>query len=490
MGLVVQFIKGVKPLLGDLKDLKYIKTSMPINTSIDSGLNFRKSVTGAAPALFKPSKAARYRIKPDLTMPINPETLYLNKPAFKVTWTELKGKNELALGELGNISLHLAKEYENALPNAKKEISEIFEGFDISIRSKSANSVYSKLERMIIKGKKTITTNDEAREIIQDAIGGRITLKNLTKHDVLAIINSIKIDGKALNQKEKQLILKLFSNDKLTDAELEIAQKLAKPVKLELAEKHSAPAVRKFLLSGIKDALNRKVTTIEKLKQAGISRDLIEEVINNPKIRPLKMTEINNYKGADGIAYFSDRQIREFEKLQLATGEKMDIITCSENIDLSKYGVNLLPKSAQDAIKKSGYTTGQINVELSDGTLAEIQVRGTGPFGEYEHLKYDAGQGKNTLGEIYQSYAKTVQNLSDTDFAKYDNYVSKTYDYYRNPELGIVSSKPQLPDGFDPILSEESMKHLHELDKIDQANKMKTFIPHIENPTGDIRFMA
>lgn len=490
MNLTLHLIKSAKPFLENIKDLKYIGTSAPIRTNADTILNFRKGIAGVAPDRFPLPKTVKYRIKPDITMPINPGTLYQDNPAFKLPWTELKAKNELALGELGNVSLRLAKKYEQALPNAKKEINEIFEGFDISVRSKGANSVYSKLERMTIKGKKIIKTDDDARKIIQDAIGGRITLKNLTQQDVLDTINSIKIDGKNLSQKEKQLVQRLFANEKLTDVELETAQKLAKPIKLALAEKHSAPAVRKFMLSGIKDALNRNLTTIEKLEQAGISKDLIEEICTNPKIRPLKMTEINNYKGADGIAYFSDRQIREFEKLQLATGEKFDIITCSENIDLSKYGIDTLPKSAQDAIKKSGYTTGQINVELSDGTLAEIQVRGSGPFGEYEHLKYDASQGKNTLGEIYQPYVKKVQNLSDADNVEYDTYVSKTYDYYRDPELGITSSKPQLPKRFDPILSEESMKHLHELDQIDQANKMKTFTPHIEIPGGKKEFVV
>lgn len=490
MSIAVRLFKSVKPIFTNIGDLKYVGKRLPIHTSADTALDFRKSITGAAPALYSPSKTVQYRVKPDITMPTNIETLHLNKPAFKLNWTDLKAKNPLAQGELGNVSLRLAKEYSDTLEDATKEINEIFQGFKVSVRAKGANSIYSKLERMTIKGKKTIATDNDAREIIQDAIGGRIILKNLTKSDVLDTINSIKINGQPLTTNEKQLVQRLFANEKLTASELETAQKLAKPIKLALAEKQSAPVVRKFMLSGIKDALNRNITSIEKLKKAGISQDLIDEVCKNPNIKPLKMTEINNYKGTDGIAYFSDNQIRDFEKLQLATGEKMDIITCSESIDLSKYGLESLPKSAQDAIKKSGYTTGQINVKLSNGTYAEIQVRGSGPFGEYEHLKYDASQGKNTLGEIYQPYAKKVQNLSDTDFAKYDNYVSKTYNYYRDPELGIASSKPQLPDGFDPILSEESMKHLHELDEIDQANKMKTFIPHIENPTSNIRFLV
>ncbi len=164
---------------------------------------------------------------------------------------------------------------------------------------------------------------------------------------------------------------------------------------------------RRFILGGLRDALDRNVTTIEKLEQAGISKDLIKELQTNPKIKPVRMTEINNYKGIDGVSYFSDRQIRQFERLQMATGERFDIITCSENIDLAKYGLEGLSKNAQDAIKPSGYTTAQVNVTLKDGSFAEIQIRGSGPFGEYEHLKYDSVLDKNTLGEIFQPYKKS-----------------------------------------------------------------------------------
>lgn len=433
-------------------------------------LEFNKSSSGIA----------KYRIKPDITMPVRPKTLNSQNPTITITGESLKAKDELQLAELGNISLRLAQKYKNAEASATKEIKEIFEGFDISVRSKGANSVYSKLKKMTIKGNKTIKSDEDARQIIQDAIGGRIHLKDLTPKDVSDTINTIKIDGKNLTTAEKNLVQRLFNNEKLTETELITAERLAKPIKFALAEKHSDPAFRKFMLSGIKDALNRKVTTFEKLEQAGIRKDILQELKTNPNIKPLQMTEINNYKGVNGIAYFSDNQIRQFERLQLATGEKFDIITCSENIDLAKYGLEGLSKSAKDAIKPSGYTTGQINVKLSDGTLAEIQVRGSGQFGEYEHFKYDSTQGKNTLSKILDKYKATVRRLKGNDNKEYDNYISQFYDYYRAPELGFKISRPKLSKNFDTILSEESMKELYYKDKAYQAEQMKNFIPHIE----------
>lgn len=428
------------------------------------------------------SKGIRqYRIKPDITFSVNTETMHLSNPALKIAGETL---DNLQAAELGNVSLRLARRYEKALPDAEKHIKAVFDGFDVSVRAKGANSVYSKLERTIVKKGKKVSTDKDASEIILDGIGGRIQLANLTKKDVLETINTIKIDGKALTAQEKSLVQRLFNNESLTKEELEIANRVAYPVKCALAERQSEPVVRKFLLAGMKDALDRNVTTLEKLEQSGISKNLIHELRTNPNIKPMKIGDVENYKGADGIAYFSDRQIRQFERLQLATGEKHDIISCSEHINLSKYGLENLSPSAKDAIKQSGYTTGQINVTLPDGTYAEIQIRGSGMFGEYEHLKYDAGLSKNTLGPVFNEYVNEVRALSKAEKPLYDGYAGDVYNYYRNTELGIASKKPQLPNGFSDKLSEDNMRRLYELNKAQQAEKMKTFVPHIENANG------
>lgn len=424
---------------------------------------------------------SKYRVKPDITMPVNLNTKHLQNPAFELKHNLLKANNPFQTAELGNLSMRLSQSYERALPEAEKEIKAIFDGFDVSIRTKGANSVYSKLKRVIEKKKLSIKTDEQARQIVQDAIGGRIQLPNLKSKDIIDTLEHIKIDGQGLSNREKRLVMKLFANEPLSAKEMSIAQKYAKPVKLALAERQSEPVFKKFILSGLKDALDRKVTTFEQLEKAGVRKDLIAELKSNPNIKAGKITEVNNYKGTDGVAYFSDKQIREFEKLQLATGERFDIITCSENIDLAKYGLEGLSKNAKDAIKSSGYTTAQVNMTLKDGSFAEIQVRGSGMFGEYEHFKYDSILDKNTLGKILEPYSNAVKSLNKNQMKDYDAYISKTYDYYRLRELNIHVPKPKLPEGLDPILSEESMQKFYKLNKVDQAEKMRTFIPHVEN---------
>lgn len=473
MSLITKIFSGPRTILYGKTVAKTVTN--PVKTS------FKYQGIQTAIGEYGTPGVAKYRVKPDITMPMNINTRNLSNPAFEIKPDLLKAKNQFQQAELGNTALRLAQRYEQALPSAEKEIKEVFDGFNVSVRAKGANSVFSKLERVLIKKKKSIKTDEEARQIIQDAIGGRIQLQDITRKDIIDTLNNIKINGHGLSNSEKHLVMNLFKGQKLSEKELAIANRLAKPIKIALAERQSEPVFRRFILGGLRDALDRNVTTIEKLEQAGISKDLIKELQTNSKIKPLRMTEINNYKGVDGVSYFSDRQISQFERLQMATGERFDIITCSENIDLVKYGLEGLSKNAQDAIKSSGYTTAQVNTVLKDGTFAEIQVRGSGPFGEYEHLKYDSVLNKNTLGEIFQPYKKAVQSLSETQMPIYDNYISKTYDYYRMKELGIQVPKPQLPAGFDPILSEESMKHLHHLNEANQARKMQTFIPHIEH---------
>ena len=484
MAILTKIIKGIGAVIHTDK-IKYVSNAVKSESKTLLTLqNLDPSVKIVEPGV------KYFRIKPDIVMPVNTETLHLQNPAFPITWKALKEGNLTHQAELGNVAMRLAKKYKSAESAAKQELSEIFPNFEVSVRAKGANSVYSKLERVTKKAQKTIKTDEDARNIILDAIGGRIQLKDLSRADVLSTIDDIKINGKNLTSEEKELVLKYFDNKKISDTELEKAKELVKPVKIALAEKQTDPVINHFLLSGMKDALNRGTTTIEKLEQAGMRKDLLKELVENPNIKPCRITEINNYKGEQGIAYFSDRQIHEFEKLQLATGEKIDIISCPENIDLSKYGIKDLPKSAQDAIKQSGYTTGQINVILSDGNYAEVQIRGSSIFPEYEHLKYDAMLNKNTLGKECDEYKKAVQSMPTETKPLYNGYIKDCYDYYRNIELGSQMPKPTLPAGLDEILTEDSMRAIYELQERNLAEKMKTFVPHFEEIGGNRNFVV
>jgi len=419
----------------------------------------------------------KYHAKPDLSMPVAPATLNGSKPTTRIKKNYLTGDiDEFEKQELGNVAIRLAKRYENALPNAKSEIEGIFAGQKISVRAKGANSVYSKLEKKIKKKGITIRSDSAANKMIKDAIGGRITMKNLTQTDIIDTLKTIKIENKALTAEEQNIMMKFFRQEPLTNAELKLAQKYSRPVKLALAEKQSAPVFNQVMLASLKHALDTGATTIEKLEKSGISKDIIKELkLNHAKIKPMKITELENYTGHEGIPYFTDRQIAQFREMQLATGNHFDIITCPE---ASRFSKSLTPLE-QQAIKDSGYTTAQFNVELADGSLTEIQVRGKGPFGEVEHIAYDSRQNKNTLSHVYDEYQTAAKNLSPEEYGEYNKYLSACYDYYRDLELGISATKPKLPSKFNPILSEDNMIRLHAIDDAEQNAKKVGFVPHI-----------
>lgn len=474
MKIVPRLIQGAKALLEENPVSELVTNPLKSKGLI----SFKKSED--AISNLASSGIRKYRVKPDISIPVNVETQALNRPAFEVSAEALKAGDATHQAEIGNIALRLSESYEKGLPEATAQLNKVFSEFKMDVRSKGANSVYSKICKWMKNLNQNVSTDKQAGEYIQDAIGGRISLPNLTKADVAQTIEKFTFEGRALTKSEQSIIKKAFNNEALSPSEKVVADKYSHAIKCALAERQSEPVVNRFLLSGMKDALDRKVTTIEKLEKSGMRKDLIEELKNNPNIEPLRIGDVNNYKGKNGIAYFSDNQVRQFERLQLATGEKFDIISCSENIDLAKYGLENLPKSAQDAIKSGGYTTGQINVVFKNGQYGEIQVRGTGQFAEAEHVKYDALQEKLTLTPASKEYVSALKSLDESSANKYNHYGSQVFDFDRNGELGIKSNAPELPKGFNSILSRESMQKIHEADVKDQKAKMINFVPHLD----------
>lgn len=419
-----------------------------------------------------------YQIKPDITMPISPSTLKRTKPVIRIRKNVVTGViDDAAKAEMGNVSVRLAKTFKGKLRAAEKEIKAVFKGFDVEVRAKGANSVYSKLEKNVLKEGKVIRSDTGASKLIGDAIGGRITMPNLTFMDITDTLRTIKIGSRSLSIREQNILSRYFRGEKLKPDELKIAQEYARPVKLALAERQSNPVVRQITLSSLKGAIEDGTTTIAKLeKNPMISPDIIQELKTNSNITPLRITELENYSGIDGIPYFTDRQIIQIRDVQMAAGRSIEIKSIPEAKRSSK---SLTPLEEQ-ALKKSGYTTAQFNAVLKDGSLAEIQVRGKAPFAEVEHIAYDSTQEKNTLSHIFDEYKSKVKDLKPEDVKAYCRYRSECYNYYRNMELGIVSPKPELPANLDKILSEESMISLHAVDAAQEAAKMENFVPHIK----------
>ena len=423
-----------------------------------------------------------FRIKPEITMPVKASALNDKSLAKVIDANALKTAD--VQGELGNVAIRQADNLKKKEKYAKELADDIFgdisEVKTYSVRTKDANSIYSKYEKNIQDGK-VVTSEEDAHAFITDAVGMRFQMNDLTIDDAIQAIKQAKHNGKKLSTSEQRLVKRLFRNDPtLTAAEIDKAEELSKPVKMFLAEQQTNPVFEKMLLCNIKSALERKVTTLEKLKQSGFSEEFLSK-LSDPQIKPLQLTRICNYKGLDGIPYYSDNQMVSIGKLSLATGEDIVVQHCPSTKNLKKYGTDILSKAEKSAIKPSGYTTTQMNVTLPDGTLSEVQFRGSNLFAEYEHIAYDSRQGKNTLGKTFDNYKKAIESLKNDEFKEYNAYLRKCYNYYRNQELGImVGQKPKLPAKFPKILSQESMESLYKLNHENTKLAMQSFTPHLE----------
>ena len=421
------------------------------------------------------------RLKPDITVPVRPETMGAKAPSFAIH----KGNIDTpaADAELGNLALRINSAGHKIEAEFRKTLQNLFPGYDVATRTKGVDSLHSKLKKYIPKKGITVTQDKEAYKMTTDYVAGRIELKQLSKDEINNIIENTIIDGKKLTRREKRFVQRLLKNDKsLSKTQKNAGEKYLKQVLLNMAEKQSEPAFNSIMLGMMKDALNRGITTIEKLAAENINPKLIKELQTNSKIQPIKVTRFCNYRGPNNIPVFTDNQIRQIKKMQLATGEKFSITTCSEKIDVSKYGFENLTDIEKSAIKQGGYTRAQMNIELPDGTISELQIAaGKDPFYFIEHdLVYNNLQNKNTINEAIKPFIEKYSFLDKTQKNIFGRY---SQNCYLDDRLeGLVGTKRvrKNPHGLGRSFSRESMHKLYLKDEADQKAKMKTFAPYIE----------
>ena len=426
------------------------------------------------------AQAVRLRVSPDITMPIRPATLKASKPSFAINSRTL-AENPLAEGELGNMAIRINEQATKDEPAFRAMLEDMFPGLKIETRAKAPSSDYSKLKKVITKKGKTVASDTDGLKIVTDSIGGRVAPADLTRKDVIRALRDMEIDGKPLSRKEKRFVLRALNGDKsLTPSQQKVANRLMRPVLLKLAEKQSEPVFNSIMLGMMKDALNRNITSIDKLAKEGISPQLLEQLQKDVNIKPIKVIRFNNYRGPDGIPIFSDRQIREIEKMQLATGEKFSITTCASDKDLVKYGNAGLTESESSAIKDYGYTRAQMNIELPDGRITELQV-GTGDFYRLEHdAIYNCMQEKNTINDIFKPYQAKLRSLDDKAASRYQRYSQQCHNDDRISQLGGKFKLRRIPKGLPKSLSRQNMEILCDTDEALQKLKLKDFEPHLE----------
>lgn len=187
-----------------------------------------------------------------------------------------------------------------------------------------------------------------------------------------------------------------------------------------------------------------------------------------------KILEINNYQGAGGIPYFSSAQIKQIQAHCKRQGYDVKIVS-DVNAPKGREAEYQNAFNSEKAIKQSGYTTCQMNIEHSNGVISEFQIRGKhiNDLAESEHIFYDISQNKDLsrgnpqIKQITDPLVKVVEemNAKGHEHIKeaYSKYLTECYKFARMQELGIPMKKPTLPPEVDPILDIDNIIRIHEM---------------------------
>lgn len=441
-------------------------------------------------------KPIYYVAKPNKKMLINAIPQDMQK--FFCTFAGLKKEGKIVAStatkaQLGDASLYIEKLLNSNFAEASLETENIFKHLGsvdrITARPKGALSICNKLERCIqgTAGQR-FNSIDDAIGVIEDGIGTRVITKNLKKlsrPEIDKMVSELQINGKALTEREKKLLYKYIDEKHINPADKDEAFRLFEQFAQPLIEKRSAEVVDTLTLGILQQRLNDGSVTLEMLERDSIFNDNIINALKKGGIKPINVTEINNYRGKYGLPEFSNDQINQ---LVIAWGFKnpnakdLKIIADPRALDFMKYPQETLDMLAKKSVKASGYRTAQFNVKYANGALGETQFRGnyTNTIGEYEHIAYDIRQNKDTLGPLFDEYKTAIKSLTPEQYTQYNEYLEKCYNYYNRLELGLPAKPPQLPKGFNKILSEPNLKSLHDKNKLIEKELERDFIPHIE----------
>ena len=186
----------------------------------------------------------------------------------------------------------------------------------------------------------------------------------------------------------------------------------------------------------------------------------------------IKILEINNYQGEGGIPYFSSAQVKQLQAHCRRQGYELTIIS-DVNAPKGKEGTYKKDYNSKKAVKASGYTTCQLNIQHKSGVISEFQIRGKhiNELAESEHIFYDISQNKDLskgnpaikqLTDPLVAVVKEMNAEGNEEIKKaYSEYLTECYKYARMQELNIPMAKPVLPPIVNPMLDIDNIIAIH-----------------------------
>lgn len=167
----------------------------------------------------------------------------------------------------------------------------------------------------------------------------------------------------------------------------------------------------------------------------------------------IELPEFESYKGYNekypmsNQDYFNSDQASKIQMSSISSGKPIRI---------------------KNGTKPSGYTCTQIKIKPKNGQIMELQIRGEemNKAAQAEHFFYDIlggkdiSKGNNRIGMITLKAAKAIKKLTPEQLKQYKKYFYDNYMYAQRVELRKPAIQPLLPEGFNPVLSQESLLSL------------------------------
>ncbi len=181
----------------------------------------------------------------------------------------------------------------------------------------------------------------------------------------------------------------------------------------------------------------------------------VSQLTEGIKKGDIKLSELNNYKGKDGLPYFTDQHVLQIQEAH-AIAQKNGLVDTP---------LDVISGSHPKAVKNSGYTTTQMNATTRNGANIELQIRGPEiqKLGEIEHLVYDLRQGKsipanlpNEISEKMNTLSHTLKTLPKDAYDDYMGYLTQAYRNARLRETGVT----EIPE----LILPKSLKQYKELE--------------------------
>ena len=361
--------------------------------------------------------------------------------------TKFSNLTKEQIAELTDQANSLHSKYSKNLKKASSSTEDAFKGIDgieITSRPKSSNSIFEKLAKKLEDGEISVIDEKSCLEAIGDGVGIRVQMKSLTPTEAKTLIES-KLENTGITYDD---FVKYLSGDK--------------------------SGFSKEMLTSL-DAVQPSV--INALKEAQTA-DTFNALVAGIRNGDISITELNNY-GNDLSSYFTNRQLQEiadaYPNGKLDIVSKMDKDFAFEHSDVSLDGDKTVVKTdklnltEKGAIKKSGYTSTQMNTKYSfdDSINGELQIRGkeVNQFADVEHIPYDIRQNKITdLDTEYAPIYDTIKSMSKDSYKQYNQYLTDVYNWLRLKELGIEAAEPVLRGTFTTeagqVISDEAMQML------------------------------